>query len=131
MLYICKGCGDCCKGCNNCCKQCCKSFHQCCNECTHCCDGVCKECCGCWESCCKGISDCFQKTFSAPFSLCTFIVFFVAGVPFILAIIAISKDWNIDECDKPINIHTLIEGILLNFHYFFNSFSLFQGYATF
>lgn len=111
MLYICKGCCDCCKGCNRCIDKCCKGCQQCCSECDKCCSGVCKECCQCCESCCESFSNCFQKTFSAPFSFCAFIVFWFCGVPFVLALVAIIKDWDISEdCDKPIQIHLLIEG---------------------
>ena len=109
MHYICKGCANCCKGCARCCADYCKACNKCCDECAHCCDPICKGCCECCSSCCESITHCLQRTFSAPFSFCAFLTLFVSGTPFILAIIAISKDWS-TECDKPISIHTLIEG---------------------
>jgi len=48
---------------------------------------------------------------------------FVTGIPFILAIIAISKDWS-TNCDKPINVHTLIEGKHFFWKFIYNQFFL-------
>lgn len=111
-------------------------MYFCCKKCTECCYWkfhVVSKCflsiCFCFGKTCNTILQCFmkccdslfkiggitciniKKLFETPFSCCTFLSFFLTIIPFILAIVGITKSSAFINCnDPPIAIHLIIEG---------------------
>lgn len=90
-----------------CCK-CCKDSCSCCTDCIDSCFSGCCECLGsCCGECCEAIHKCFQT----PFSLCTFLSFFITVIPTIIMIAALSKSSDVYcEVDN-LKVHLLVQGI--------------------
>lgn len=111
MYFCCKKCTTCCylkfQAATNCCFSICFCFGKSCHNIFKCfgkcCDSILKGC---------GITFInIKKICETPFSCCTFFSFFITIIPFVLAIVGITKRNAFINCDDPpIAIHLIIEG---------------------
>jgi len=94
------------------------------------CNTACQKMC----NCCWGCSEACARVFSRPFSLCCFGASIVIGIPCIISIIYLIKEWNASTgaCNKPIAVHLLICVLchLLNLAYCFYLYYKFKEQGT-
>ena len=89
---------------------CCVGCNKCCNGCSKCCNDCCNSCCKCFETCCGECCEQLNQCFIRPFSLCTFVSFFVVGIPFLLMLSVFFKDYT-SKCSEPLHIWLPIQGV--------------------